>query len=1529
MSHRVARFTYQAVRSEGGMLPHELLEQVGAHSAELGISSTAYYLAEHEPLGEAQSRAWLRLAGLWRSFKAERAKLSDTDAAVRLTRERWLLPLFHELGYGRLTTAKGGLVVDGREFPISHIHPPAVPLHLMGAGVNLDRRAPGVSGAAQTSPHGLVQDFLNRSEPHLWGVVSNGLVLRLLRDSHTFTRRPYLEFDLEAIFDGELFSDFRLLWLCAHASRLSPAEATPDDPHSAAIEHWFTRAKDEGVRVRDRLRDGVQQAIERLGAGFLRHPQNAGLHQALRGGELSPQDYYRQLLRLVYRLIFVFVAEDRGVLQPPIADDLAPELAAERRRAQERYVRHYSTAKLRELALRRRGSVHGDRWIALRLILSRLHRGCPELDLPSLGSALFSPATTPDLERAELANQELLPAIRALCTFTDQAGVLRQVNWQNIGADELGSVFESLLELVPTLHRETGAFVLTTAAGNERKTTGSYYTPESLVECLLDSALDPVLDRACAHVQPERALLDLKVCDPACGSGHFVVAAGRRIAHRLAQVRAGDEEPSPEQRRRAFRDVYARCLYGVDLNPMAVELCKVSLWMEAIDPERPLPFLDGHIVQGNSLLGATPALIAGGIPDDAFKPIEGDDNEVAKRLRKRNRDERTGKAEGVQRGLFLAGDGEGTVFDHSAHRQNASAIEAMPDDTLAATEEKERRYHEYLSSDGVRELQLVADTWCSAFVWPKYKEHEESAPTHWVFEKIKREPGKAPQETVAVVKEVAREYEFLHWHLVFPQVFSVPADGEEHVDCGWSGGFDAVLGNPPWERIKLQEKEFFATRNESIAKAINAAARKVLISKLQQEDPALLKEWQMTLRNAQGESQFARLSARFPLCGRGDVNTYALFAELDYALLGRRGRAGIILPTGISTDTNTQHFFQAVFDNNSLVSMFSFAEMREFFPAMDSRDSFSLLTLCGNAERCPKAQIAFKLHSAAETKKSPAVFFLTSADIALLNPETKTCPIFLSAQDAEIAKSIYRGFPVFADAGWGCKLVRMFHMSDDSALFAMRDSLPDAQFEGNYLIKTGIAYVPLYEAKMIHIFDHRFGTYLGQTESQANQGSLPDSTPAEYLDPCWLPHPRYWVPAENVEKHVSVRWKWPHGWLLGWRDISRNSDQRTAIVSVFPRVGVGHTTPLILISSALAHKSGALVCNLSTFVFDYTARQKVGGTHLAFGTLKQLPILPPTAYDAPTPWHPTTTLAEWILPRVLELTYTAWDLIGFARDHGYDGPPYRWDEERRFWLRAELDAAYFHLYGLAPDEVDHVMESFWLVRQRDEKAHGSYRTKLAILDLYQRMADAAAKGHDYATVLDPPPADPSIAHPPLTAEQREQLAPILERALAAPAQPEPAPAAPTSASSPTAKPKRARAKPAPSTEPEHADTLPLFGHRPTVDYAKTAAAAAAPLLAAADAPPNLRSITPLADDPDSIRHLLAIEDPAITPDMIAVLRVLRRTDEPLGKAELLDAAGLDAKRWNPTINPLLDLGLVAKTGRGRGVKYLIIKYAPS
>jgi type I restriction-modification system DNA methylase subunit len=333
-------------------------------------------------------------------------------------------------------------------------------------------------------------------------------------------------------------------------------------------------------------------------------------------------------------MIFLFVAEDRDLLLT----------AKPGTRERERYQRHYSMDRLRSLAERRRGSPHGDLWRGLSLAFSKLSSdgGCPELGLPALGSFLWSDKATPDVDRSELANADLLQTIRSLA-FTVEGGVRRVTDYKNLGPEELGSVYESLLELHPEVNADAPSFKLTTAAGHERKTTGSYYTPTSLVECLLDSALDPVLDEAAKQLDPQKAILNLKICDPACGSGHFLIAAAHRIANCLAGIRTGDEEPSPEAIRTALRDVIGRCLYGVDVNPMAVELCKVNLWLEALEPGKPLSFLEHHIQCGNSLLGATPALLKKGIPDEAFDPIEGDDKEYCKKYRKENKKEREGR----------------------------------------------------------------------------------------------------------------------------------------------------------------------------------------------------------------------------------------------------------------------------------------------------------------------------------------------------------------------------------------------------------------------------------------------------------------------------------------------------------------------------------------------------------------------------------------------------------------------------------------------------------------------------------------------------------------------------------------------------------------------------------------------------------------------------------------------------------------------------------------------------------------------
>jgi len=716
--------TFQTIKTEGSIIPSDFLRRLLDGDSDIpGFKPEDYHLAKSERLNEVATRAWNRLQGAWEGFSEAIEKLPESDAGTSLTREKWLLILFQELGYGRLTTRKA-TELNGKSYPISHDWQ-NTPIHLVSFRQELDRRTPGRAGAARVSPHSLLQEFLNRSEDHLWGFVSNGLGLRLLRDNASLTRQAYVEFDLQAMMDSEAYSDFFLLFLLCHQSRVEIPEGK--GPSHCWLEKWYNTASQQGVRALDQLRNGVQNAIESLGGGFLAYPGNHELRDKLKSGELTTQEYYRQVLRQVYRLLFLFVAEDRDLLLDPNAPVDVRKL----------YTDHYSTKRIRKLAGRTRGTRHPDLWRGLNLVLDQLHDGCPSLGIPAFGSFVFSEMATEALSGQDIANSDLLKAIRALA-YTIDRNVLQPVNYRNLGPEELGSVYESLLEMHPEIRMEASnpadRFRLTVAAGSERKTTGSYYTPTSLVNCLLDSALDPVIDEA-------KALLSLKVCDPACGSGHFLIAAAHRIAKRLASIRAGEEEPSPIHYQHALRDVIGSCIYGVDINPMSVELCKVSLWLEAIEPGRPLSFLDHRIRCGNSLLGATPALLAKGIPDEAFKPIEGDDKAYCSEYKKQNKKER----ESRQAELFAR---DAMPWERLGNLPTAiMQLDSITDATLDGIEEKEKRYAEYVESAGYRNCCLWADAWCAAFVWVKRPERENGFPypiTEEVYRRIEHNPYSIP-----------------------------------------------------------------------------------------------------------------------------------------------------------------------------------------------------------------------------------------------------------------------------------------------------------------------------------------------------------------------------------------------------------------------------------------------------------------------------------------------------------------------------------------------------------------------------------------------------------------------------------------------------------------------------------------------------------------------------------------------------------------------------------------------------------------
>ena len=1583
----------RALHLEGGLFGPDLLERLGTGNLP-GQKPADFGLPSGRSLLDEIAAAYRDARDLWQVFRRRLERLPEDDPATSLTREVWVIPFFGFLGYD-LHYNPRAYDVGGVLYAISHRageQEDAPPVHIAGARRELGRVDP--SARPRLSPHGLMQEFLNRSA-HLWGLVTNGRVLRLLRNSTYVRRQAYVEFDLEAIFEAEgdaRFNDFVVLYRLLHRSRLPQGAA---DAHQCWLERYHQQAIEQGNRARDRLRDGVEKCLKILGTGFL---------QANPDWNPAPGELYEQLLRLVYRFLFLLVAEERELLG---GSDL--------------YREHYSISRLRRRVDRYEAyTEHDDLWQSLRVLFYLLRNDSPQvggkpltsfLELSVLDGRLFEPI---ELDNRTITNRDLLKAFFHLVYYCDdETRAYYRVNYAALDVEELGSVYESLLDHHAVIQDRTFNF----APGTERKSTGSYYTPPELVAELIRSALEPVIEerleqakraascewravketliqslgenhvhsfvsrlgslaeghgagradisphagvfaggtlrpdgpdapgssvRAGEHrrglgtagnegvsavpehrlgqpagagnlspagsadqpddtsagratagldanlgqtthrppAQPLReaqvarlwdslplaarrsllathALLTLRVLDPACGSGHFLLAAARRLGKELAKIRTGEEEPAPERVREATREVIGHCIYGVDKNPLAVELCKVALWIESQVPGKPLTFLDHRIRCGDSLVGVLDlGVLQRGIPDEAFVPVSTDSKETANLLKKRNRNERRALESGQLRLPFAP---EQVVDALGAQHHD---IEAIADDSPAAVREKKSRYDRLLADRERLRIAEACDLWTAAF-FQRFTHGLATSPAVISTDAVTdRLADRAHPQALAAAQALAHHHRFFHWPLEFPEVFQRAASGEqravnEQPDLPLAArqsplahcGFDVVLSNPPWERIKLQEEEFFASRDPEIARAPNAAARKRLIARLKETNPALWRAYQEALHDADATSKFLRTGGRYPLTGRGDINTYSVFAELAAKLIRPRGRAGIVVPTGIATDATNQHFFRHLVESGRLVSLYDFENRKGIFPGVHRSYKFCLLTLQGepaSGERRAAsgeelAEFAFFCQEAADLRDAERRFTLSPLDFRLLNPNTGTAPIFRSRRDAELTKHIYRRVPVLVNERaasreqravedttdqplaesellatrhsplsesnpWGVEFLRMFDMANDSHLFRTREELEAEGFrlEGNVFVMQraasgeqragketshhspfAIRYLPLYEAKMIHQFDHRFGDYRDLPKGSRST-QLPEVPLERLADPTYQVLPRYWVPAEEVEARLAAK-GWTRGWLLGWRDITNVTNERTVIAAVIPRVGVGHKYLLML--PAPPERAALLVGTLDSLPFDYCARQKVGGTSLKYFTMKQLPVLPPAVFERPCPWSPGETLADWLRPRVLELTYTAWDLAPFAEDlwasaddagrqailrqweenHGTPltrspfpedagqrpalpgdhsplatrrSPlsPFRYDPERRFQLRCELDAAFFILYLGTPEEwareatpelkalfptpreaVAYILEQFPIIRRKDEERHSVYRTKETILKRYDEM----------------------------------------------------------------------------------------------------------------------------------------------------------------------------------------------------------------
>lgn len=1194
-------------------------------------------------------------------------------------------------GFDDLISGEGAIsFLSGGRVPIVVVPP---------AEDKLDRRSPTLSIDRSRSPAFALQDYLNDHDDALWGLVTNGVLIRLMRDNASLTRPAYIEANIEQIFTNEDVSSFAALWLIIHRSRFGAEGAIATD---CALERWREAGSREGEVARDRLAGQVEQALKVLGSGFLE--ANPDLATSLKSGEINLTDWFNELLRLVYRLIFLMVAEDRNLLHPENAKIDARKLYAE----------GYSLASLRSQCFRAATwDKHHDRYEGVKIVFKSLAHGQELLALPALGG-LFSEDKLPHLETARLRNKVFMEALYRLSWLADKAGMV-PVNWRAMETEELGSVYESLLELQPQLGDDGKSLVFASETaeqkGNQRKTTGSYYTPDSLVQALLDTALDPVLDKTETEANdPAKALLKLSAIDPACGSGHFLLAAARRIATRLARIRA-DGTPSLADFRHALRDVARCCIHGVDRNPMAVELTKVALWIETVDPGLPLGFFDAQIRCGDSLLGVFDLnVLQDGIPDAAYKPLTGDDKDTASIYKKAN-----AAAKGGQGGLDF-GTGKSSLPPIKPLALDFSGFRDLSEDSVEAIGAKAARFEELRAGQTFIRAKTAADLYVAAFLLPKIG-GAPSGPSNRTIPTTEElwlalNHGKI-QPSMAEAPKAARRARAFHWPLEFPDIMQ-------------RGGFDVVLGNPPWDVMQLSEEEYFALTKPEIAE-LKGVARKRAIIDLAQSAPEVFAAFTADKRMFEAGNEFARETGRFNLTARGKVNTYSLFAELFFNLAHMS--SGIIVPTNIATDASTAPFFSELITKRRLSCLFDFDNSSGLFPSVASLQRFCLLTLGHNEDA---TRFAFLLSHVEQISEYERCFSLSSEMIARLNPNTHTAPLFRSRIDAESTAKIYKKVPVLVKDGmgdegnpWKAEFRQgLFNMTSDSNLFFTAVQLiKDGFIRDGLGWKRGDDYfVPLYEAKMMTIYDYRFGSYPpGHTQDTR---ALPRPSIELQQDPVFEVNPRYWVSSSEVETRINE--KWPHKWFLCFRAMSNHSNIRRFIAGVIPYSAVGNSLAIIIPSNVKDVRLFAcLTGNLSSLVLDFVARNKVSGTNLNFFYVEQFPIMPPSSY--------TEEAIVFIVPKVLELTFTSHSLAPFARDLGYDGAPFTWDEDRRAQLRADLDAFYARAYGLSRAELcyildpadvkgaDYPSETFRVLKEKEIKQYGEYRTQRLVLAAWDRM----------------------------------------------------------------------------------------------------------------------------------------------------------------------------------------------------------------
>lgn len=1124
--------------AEAGAFPHEdLFAQIEERKRrKLILPKLLATAAEDMRLATRARDAAYSIVRKWAEL-ADKGKLAGKETSID---DAFLAEVFGQaLGYRGVTDNAAAYERERQFFvpgtgPADGVlgqFPPADPsrvvavIELKGSKTNLDR-----DKSNGRTPVRQVWDYLNAMpETCPWGIVSNFTTIRLYnRRKGSQTYEQFTLREMAAV--PERFNQFYALFEPGGLLR-GPLKQPPRAIR--LLEETENRQREVGDKLYDHYSDNRLRLIDYLHRE-LRHPLD---------------DAIRIAQKLLDRILFIAFCEDRDLLPSNLID------------------RAYRDIPFLSKAT-------NPIWQNFLQIFSAVDKGHAAIGVENgYNGGLF---------RHDPALDELQLPDEPWATFFHSIG---QYDYRDeVNVDVLGHLFEKSITELERL-RSVGLFGKGAASdppvpampkSPQRKLFGVYYTPVEFTTAIARYTLDETVEARFAELREShgiseehvnsntvspalaaywRGCLDglknIKIIDPACGSGAFLIQAYdamfahysiviRELAHQGVKDAEAATDAVPEW-------ILNHNLYGVDLQPEAVEITQLSLWLRTARRGKTLADLSKNIVAGNSLV-------------------------------------------------------------------------------------------------------------CDPAVHPRA----------------------------------------MDWAKAFPDVF----DRE-------GAGFDCVIGNPPWERLKLQEREFFAIAAPEVAAAVNAADRRKMIAKLEKQNPEIYKRYIQAIHTADQTLAYIRACDEYPLTGKGDINTYALFAELARKIVAKRGRVGLLVPSGIATDKTTAEFFNTLTENQSLIRLYDFENRKRVFPDVDGRFKFSILNFGGREVKCEQADFVFFALDLSELNDADRHVRLSAADMKLMNPNTRTCPILRRRRDAELTRAVYRRVPVLVDKNrkkggnpWGVKFVRMFDQTNDADKFLDPAKLNEKRYRlmGNRWVRGDHAYLPLYEAKMIQAYDHRAASVEIDEKNWMRQGQPVPPSLVEYQNPEHVALPRWWVDREMVLEMLDLG---EAASLLCYKDVTSATNQRTMIAAFVPICGVVNSAPLMMTENVSARRRCCLLANLNSFAYDFVARQKVGGLHLNFFIVEQLPTLPPDAYGDKCPWQGKQTLEAWISERVLKLTCTADDMAPLAKACGFDPPVRKWKPAERVELRAELDAAYFILYGLEREEVVYILNTFQGTRSRD------------------------------------------------------------------------------------------------------------------------------------------------------------------------------------------------------------------------------------